>query len=420
MLMKLLNRYSILLTVLSVILLASCNPDENPCPDVEFSVDVDSTTNTVTIKTEGLENLSYQLYVNDVLVDSVTLDDINDGVFDFQFEPGTYNVCVVAQSDQCGASIEFCQDVEVPDPFREECLGLNFRADQRDNFDYKFFAEFEGIENVAYTWRVNGDSIKTEPLDSDRTHFLEWDFEPGEHIVCIVAESDACGEVEYCKEIVVEQVCPTELFFEKEEDGHNTYFFFAEFENQEHTPYVWYINDDIVDKENFDGFDTNHKLFWQFDPGTYSICIVSEQDGCDEVEFCIELVIEEECVETVFFDWEIDDNGKYIFHSDFEGMSYTPYKWIIGDDIADKENFDDVETDHKLFREFVPGTYSICILTEQEGCDPVEYCETITVVEPCHEVSFTGAQDEGTDNFTFTADFDGKEDVTIHLDSVCR
>ncbi len=412
--MKLLNRYSILLTVLGVILLGSCTPDEtNPCPDIQFSVDIDSVNNTVAIKAEGIEDLTYQWYVNDVLIDSVNLDDITDDIFDFEFEPGTYNVCITAQSEQCDRTLEFCQEVEIPDPNQEECLGLQFRTDKKSDHAYKFFAEFDGIENVEYTWWVNDDSIKTEPLGADRAHFIEWEFPVGEHIVCIVAESEDCGEVEYCKEIVVEQVCPEELFFEKvEQEGHNTYKFIAEFENQDHTPYVWYINDDIVDKENFEDFDTDHKLFWQFDPGVYTICIVAELEGCDDVEFCIELVVENDCLEEVFFDYEKENDNIYVFHSDFEGMEHAPYKWIIDDEIVDKENFDGFDTDHKLVWDFDPGEYSVCIVTDQEGCESVEYCETVVVDEVCREISFTGAQDEGTNTFTFTADFDGKDDVT--------
>ncbi len=412
--MKLLNQYSILLTVLSVILLGSCTPDEaNPCPDIQFSVDIDSTNNSVTIKAEGLENLSYQWYVNDVLIDSVNLDEVTDDTFDFEFEPGTYNVCISAQSAQCDRSLEFCQEVVIPDPNREECLGLVFQTDQIDNYVYKFVADFEGIENVVYTWWVNEDSIKTEPLDSDRSHFLEWDFEPGEHLVCIVSQSDECGgEVEYCKEILVEVECPTELFFEAEEDGHNTYVFFAEFESQDHIPYKWYINDEVVDKENFDGFDTDHKLFWQFDPGEYTVCVVAELEGCDDVEFCIDLTVENDCVETAFFDWEKETDYIYVFHSDFEGQEHAPYKWIINDEIVDKENFDGFDTDHKLVFDFDPGTYNVCILTDQEGCDAIEYCETIVVEENCREISFTGTQEAGSNTFVFTADFEGKDDVT--------
>lgn len=412
--MKLLNRYSILITVLGVILLGSCTPDEaNPCPDIQLEIEVDSANSEVTIKAEGIENLTYQLIINDVLIDSVDIGELAENIFDLEFEPGIYNVCITAQSEQCDRTLEFCQEIEVPDPNQEECLGLQFRTDQKSDHVYKFFAEFDGIENVEYTWWVNDDSIKTEELGSDRVHFLEWEFPVGEHVVCIVSESPDCGEVEYCKEIVVEQVCPEELFFEKvEQEGHHTYKFIAEFENQDHIPYVWYINDDIVDKENFPDFDTDHKLFWQFGPGEYTVCIVAELEGCDDVEFCVEFIVENDCVEEVFFDYEKETDFIYVFHSDFEGLETTPYKWIINDEIVDKENFDGFDTDHKLVYDFDPGEYNVCIVTDQDGCESVEYCEAIIVEENCREISFTGTQDAGTPTFTFTADFEGRDDVT--------
>lgn len=411
--MKLLNRYNTLLTVFLAMILSSCFTDDNPCPDVGIGVEVDSVNMTATITLDGLENLDYQVFVNEVLVDEANLDSINNESFSFNFEPGTYDVCIRAESDQCDRSLEVCQEIVILDPNREECLGLEFTVDQLDDHQYKFIADFEGIENILYTWYVDDDSVQTESLDSDRTHQLLLDLGVGEHTVCIVAETDDCGEVEYCQTIVVDQVCPTELFFEKEEDGHNTYFFFAEFENMDHVPYKWFINDDEVDRENYPDRDTDHKLFWQFNPGEYSICIVSDVDGCEAVEYCIELVVEVDCVEEVYFDYEQEADTVYVFYAEFEGKTSTPYKWLIDNEVVDVENFDNSDTDHKLIWGFDPGTYTVCLITDQDGCEVVEYCESVTVEKTeCVDLSFTGDQEDGTNVFVFTADFEERDDVT--------
>ena len=56
--MRLFKKYGIMTTIASIILLGACTPEENPCPSVEISVEIDSANLEATVKLEGVEDLN--------------------------------------------------------------------------------------------------------------------------------------------------------------------------------------------------------------------------------------------------------------------------------------------------------------------------------------------------------------------------
>lgn len=411
--MKLLNKFGMITTVLIVVLLSACNTDESPCPGVGVEVEIDSANLTAHVVATGLEDLDFDLYVNDVLVESVTAGELTDTSFDFEFEPGEYKVCIVAESESCDQRIEGCVEFKIEDPNVDECLGLRFSKEPINDFRYKFFADFEGMETIAYDWYVDGELVDSEPLTDNRDNLLEYEFAPGTYSVCIAATTEECGEVEYCREVVIEEECVEEVSFETEMENTHYYYFYADFPEKEFTKYKWYVDDELVDVENVEGEDTDHKLFWEFDLGTHTICLVTDQDGCESVEYCEEIVVEERCAEEVYFDWEKENTFSYFFYADFPEKDHTKYKWYINDEVVDVENAEGEETDHKLFWQFDEGTYNVCLVTDQDGCETVEYCEEIVVeAVDCVTMSYTSDLNTETNTYTFTADFEARDNIT--------
>lgn len=375
------------MTVLfTALLMSACTTDENPCPDLSLEVDIDSANFIANVQASGLGDLAFDLFINDQLIKSIEAGQLDSADLAFQFEPGEYKICLIAESESCDTSIEGCVEFVIENPNREECLGLEFETEMLDNYHYKFFAGFEGIESIAYAWVVDGEVVKEEPITDDRTNFLEWDFEAGEHTICIVAETEECGEVAYCEEIIVEQDCVEEVAFEAEEENKYTYKFYADFEGKEHTKYKWYINDEVVEVEITDEEETDHKLFWQFDAGEHTICLVTDQEGCDDVEYCETIVIEEEEEECLELSYtaeltETDSTDFYTFTADFEGKDDVTYIWkvFINDDFQDSEVREaGSDDDHTFVWHFEPGVeYEICL--RQDGCEDNQVCEIFAV-----------------------------------------
>ncbi|MCG8378665.1 MAG: hypothetical protein MI865_04220, partial [Proteobacteria bacterium] len=388
---------------------------ERDCPALHFEVEEnDDGTLTFIADFDGKEDLQYKWYLNDDTVDIENFDGVlTDHKLDLDLEPGYYYVCISAEVDGC-EEVFFCEKIIIEGECVEE---LSYEVEEEGPNGLLFFANFEGKEHTRYKWYINDEIVDYENFEDHETdHKLWWEFGPGEYHVCIVSYTDGCESVEYCETFSFEGFCPEELFFNKEADGDNAYLFTADFEGRNDIPYKWYINDDIVDQENFDNHETDHKLFWDFEPGSYIVCIVTYTDYCEEVEYCEEIVVDQFCPNELFFHSEEEGDSVYVFESDFEGMERVKYKWYIGDEIVDMENYDSQDTDHKLVWAFEPGEYNVCIVLTEEDCDDIEYCETIVVEEESPncitDISFDGVVNSTNDGYIFEADFDGRDNVT--------
>lgn len=416
--MKLKKLFGLIVTVIILLaFLGSCESElPEACPDAKFMVnaDDDSTEYTLTADFDGMENLSYSWYVNGVLVETEDSASTRNDIFDFKFAQGTYNVCLKASSAECGGEISFCKEIIVKRS-RKGCPELKFAAEQVSDHKYMFTADFDSRDTLRYTWYVNGDSVESESMDGERHHKFDYAFRPGTHRVCIKANTDRCGKLVYCKEITVDEPKCPELEFEAVLEGSFGYTFTSIFEGKGEVQYKWQINGAFVDKENFEGHDTDHTLYWQFEPGTYSVCIQTlATDNCEAREYCKEIVVEgdKNACPDVHFGYEHLGGNEYKFQADFEGKyDLKWYGWYINGELVENEGTEH-DGDHYLKKHLEPGTYEVCLKTETPDCpEGISYCkELIVESRECIDVAYTYAKAEG--GYKFTADFEMRENVT--------
>ncbi|GAA4106544.1 hypothetical protein GCM10022393_01000 [Aquimarina addita] len=262
---------------------------ETSCPQIDFTSDV---INAFSLQysfesdfTSTGEIDTFNWFINDVFVGN----GISDGQPNFllyEFDsPGVYNVCLKTESETCFEEVVVCNVIDVT----TACPELAFTFENNLETSYTFTADFEGINDVIYQWIVdeviketdggtNGDNIYNETLSA------------GMHTICIEAMTASCPEgATFCQELFVEE-CP-DLFFEIEQEGNsNTYNFFADFDGVGDVIYEWVINGDFIEQDG--GQSGDNTFFFQFDTGTYEICITTETPDCpDGTEFCRELII---------------------------------------------------------------------------------------------------------------------------------
>lgn len=363
-----------------LVFLSSCLEEENPCPDAIINIAVDSTDFSYTITAEGLEEIIYEWRVNGSVVETEDLDDLRDNLLNFTFEPGTYNVCITGESELCGGTIEICREIVIE---KNPCPELEFDYEQISHEKFIFELDDDTKVDIAYAWLIDGDTVEMASFEDDEELVYYHYFEPGTYEVCL-APKDAECDVVYCEEIVVEEVVCPEPFFEYDEvDGQ--WVFIADFEGKEETTYKWYLDDDIVDKENYEGIETDHKLVKELGPGEHVICLVIYTDLCEEVEFCKKIVIEgeeDDCILPDFTATRVEEQLAYSFAADFEGQNDIDYAWSVftnDDFLGGEERKMDSEDDHEFFWQFEQGVvYEVCLSFESD-CGEKKVCKTFKI-----------------------------------------
>ncbi|WP_299247893.1 hypothetical protein [uncultured Aquimarina sp.] len=266
---------------------------ERRCPELNFTFELEDRFNLgyrFVADFPDLEILgAYDWFVNGELVESDGPNNQGDNVLLRDFvTPGTYEVCIKAETETCPEGVEFCKTIEVT----TLCPELFFEFEQEPGtLGYSFVSNFEGIDELTYQWFIDNQLIEEDGgANGDNTLFSE--LSPGVHNVCIKSTTPSCPDgTEFCREIVVEPICP-DLFFTIEQEGNTSgYNFFAEFQDIGTTTYEWTINGDIIEQDGGPGGDNT--LFFQFDPGTYEICIQAETSTCPEgTQFCEVLIVQ--------------------------------------------------------------------------------------------------------------------------------
>ncbi|XOV94987.1 MAG: hypothetical protein ACFHWX_09810 [Bacteroidota bacterium] len=283
-----------------------------------------------------------------------------------------------------------------------------------DSTDFSYTITAEGLEEIIYEWRVNGNVVETEELNDLRDNLLNFTFEPGTYNICISGESELCGgKIEFCKEITISSnPCP-ELKFEYEQLTHDKYLFEANFDGRNDVLYTWYVDGDSIETAPF-GEKRWHAFDYVFEVGAHEVCIKPVNSDCEH-SFCKEIIVEEAVCPQPSFIADQHEGNEWLFTADFEGKNDVLYKWYVNGDLVDKENFEGHETDHKLLKDFVPGTYNVCVVAYADWCEPAEYCKEIVIEEgpnDCIAVSYTAERDGDALAYNFLADFEGKNDVT--------
>ena len=414
--MQKLSSTTILLITVMALFLGSClGEDENPCPDAKFTVSLDSPDYKLIFAAENVDGIRYAWYVNGVLIESEDLDDLRDDIFEVELDSGDFTVCIKGESELCNKTIEFCLPVSLEDLLgghHGECPEPLFGTHRISNYEYKFVAEFPGKDSIDYYWTIDGDTLPPGP-----DHKIYREFQPGNHLVCLVADYEKCGLVSRCMEINTEYDSAgcSRLYYEYDHDENGNYVFEAEFEGMDSITYKWFVNGDFVDAENYDGFETDHRLEKHFGPGRYEVCIKTYggSTNCDS-HFCKVIEIGGDgsgnCT-PVSFTYDHLGDRVYKFKADVS-TRIVPYKWFIDGQFIEAENYEGDTTDNVLEKQLSPGYHKVCIKTIYDGCEEY-YCQELQVegqVE-CRTLSFTGERDGDNLAYKFKADFEGRYHV---------
>lgn len=317
-----------------------------------------------------------------------------------------------------------CEDIEE----LEDCPEVSIEVDnETGSAVYRFVAQIDGIEDVRFTWSIDGEEVDTGNLGDVKDQILDYRFEPGTYTVCVKVANQDCP-IEICTEIEVEvdenDPCP-DLFFEaRQYERPSKYKFIADFRGINEVSYGWFINGEFVEDSSP---NEDNYLIWDFEvPGTYEICIATETPECPEgVRYC--KVIEVEEVDQRCPDLKFTRDGDYLY-ANFEGVDTLDfYYWRITNLSSEEQTTEhegtNIEGDNKFsLNNLEPGSYEICLFTELSGCigDDYGYCEEITIEgdgdgqDVCPELFFEAEQDGDNAAYYFYPNaFDGIEESVL-------
>ncbi|KAA1246467.1 hypothetical protein [Aquimarina sp. RZ0] len=187
--------------------------------------------------------------------------------------------------------------------------------------------------------------------------------------------------------------------------------------------YAWEVTGEslgeetITENEGTDNQGDNKFSLENLEPGTYTICLVSESTTCTLTDFCKEITIEEDTSNDGCPDLKYTKEGAYLV-ADFEGIDTLKfYAWNVtgeslGNEVITENEGTNDQGDNKFSLESLePGTYKICLVSEGAFCTFTEYCEDIVIEsdeDDCPALSFFS---EGT---TAVASFAGINDVAVY------
>ncbi|WP_147406113.1 hypothetical protein [Aquimarina sp. BL5] len=391
--MKNLRILSLLILGLMVIF-TSCeeNDDTDPtteCPELSFERD----GGKLIANFEEINSLDvYEWFVNDELIETERLEDQRDNTLDIsEYNPGTYTVCIKAETPDCPAGVEFCKEIVVGEDM-EGCPELKFTRDG----DY-LIADFEGIDTLEfYAWQVTGETLDNEVIIENEgtdnqgdNKFSLVNLEEGTYTICLISESPTCTSTEYCEEISIDRngqdSCP-DLAFTREGE-----YLIADFEGIADLGfYAWKItgevlgNETLIENEGLDFQGDNKFLLSTLEAGKYTVCLISESPTCTQAEpFCKEIEVGDtnngSCPDLSFI-----EEGTLMF-ANFSGIDQLDvYEWFVNGTLVETESLQSQDRDDKLdLSSYNPGTYTVCIKAETNECpNGTEFCRDIVIPEP--------------------------------------
>ncbi len=420
------------ISILTIVLgFTSCDDVEEfeTCPEVNINVENEtgSAVYRFAAQLESIEDVRFTWSIDGEDVDTGNLNDLASQIFDYRFEPGTYTVCVKVASDEC--PIQVCTEIEVERDENDPCPDLFFESRQYERpMQYKFIADFKGIEEVSYGWFINGELVEDSAPDED--NYLIWNFdEPGRYEVCIKTETPDCPEgASYCKVIEVEEennACPEVSFTKEMEPGTvGTYVFESIIEGTDEVSEIqWFVNDRLIENAT-DQEEGNRVLVYEFEPGEYKVCLKVFTADCPEgVIYCKEIAIGEGgCPETIFDVQPQDHEGVYKFIAEVQREDALYYWYINGQLAGDAGQYYfiyDFLLDQTGNVPGGPGEYEICLQIETSNCpreQSEKFCKTVVVEgsSVCPELFFEAEQDGDNPAYYFyPREFEGMANVTL-------
>ncbi len=366
-----------LLTILVVLfsfLFSSCEDKDDDvttdnCPELAFE-SIRENTHTYLFEADfrAKDSITYGWYIDGALVEREGSNVENsDHKLLWQFDEGTYEVCIKTETPECPEGTSFCRELVI-DPKNDKCPEMAFRRDG----DY-LFADFEGIDRLQwYGWFIDDKLVEDEGILNNGDNKLRLgDLEPGVYEICIMTETPECPRgTFFCKEIKIEERPCAELSFSR--DGAYLYADYKGAPND--AQYTWF-----VDGEEVSPNATSRKFpIDKIGTGTHRVCVVTRIEGCDEpVEYCQEVIIEDQTDTCPTMTINIDGD----LYADFKGATpNTIFRWFI--DNIEIDQFPNASSESRRFPldKIQAGTYKVCVTATSAECNrEIEFCKEITI-----------------------------------------
>ncbi|MEQ9467896.1 MAG: hypothetical protein RLN88_10830 [Ekhidna sp.] len=232
----------------------------------------------------------------------VKIDSLGD-YFDFEFEQGfdkqpVFVYPLEINSFSKDQKLLINNDFELFEVFDmcDSCPQLFFSIDWAEDTRYVFEADFPGIDELeSFDWYIDRIKVETDGAGVDGDFKLEETFNEGTYEICIktqAPEFDCFAGTSYCTTLEVVDPCPI-LSIEVNPIEADSIQFIATFDRKDEIDYTWAIYQDqdlIFFEEELEGGD--NKFGYQFDPGTYNVCLEAEVHGCSTVsKVCEEIIV---------------------------------------------------------------------------------------------------------------------------------
>jgi len=258
--------------------------------------------------------------------------------------------------------------------------------------DGKLVVDLDDITTVnSIQWFVNGQLLEDEELQN--LDLSSYDL--GTYKICIVVVTpNYPNGIEFCENIDVDnddtdndnandEDCPN-LQYTRDGD-----YLFADFEGiQDLEFYAWEITGETLNEPIYEDEGTNNQgdnkfSLKELEPGSYTICLISESATCVQAErFCKEIKIEGAPVDTCpQLSFKVEGG---LLLANFPEMDQLTYEWFVNDQFIEVEGLNSQERDDILdLSSYNPGTYTVCIKAETNECPKgTEFCKEVVIPEP--------------------------------------
>jgi len=288
-------------------------------------------------------------------------------------EPGTYEVCLTIH-DNMGCTDAFCHLVVVEEIIPGECKAWFVIYHIENSLTIQFIGSSYNPNDIPSRLWNFGDGHTADGLNPMHTYD-----EPGTYEVCLITHDNHYCTDTFCREVIVDSISTEDCHaaFEFEQLDNSLTIHFISHSTSEHSisSMFWAFGDGGISGSG------NHAPFYRyFQPGTYVVCLMIQDNvGCTD-QVCHEVIVEEinqeeECLAS--FDASLDSTGLAVHFSNTSSNTteLTTYYWTCGDGVTSSE-----ENPVHTYPE--PGNYTVCLIIQDNTIDCIsDYCQVINVHE---------------------------------------
>lgn len=375
-----------------MLVFSSCEQEDDDnqneeCPELSFSQD----GKKLIADFEGINNLDvYEWFVDNELVETESQQDQRDNILNLSsYNPGTYNVCIKAETENCPEGVAFCKEIVIEEGTTDGCPELKFTRDG----DY-LFADFEGIDTLEfYAWQLSGEPLGNETITENEgadhqgdNKFSLADLQDGTYTICLISESPTCTSVEYCEDITIDSdgqdSCPDVSLIAEGNIVTTTIDGVNDLDG-----FTWYVNNQSIAEGDLQVQGTTVTIdLSNYNPASYEVCVKYSSSDCSQgIELCATVQVTDDnndgddCPDVSFI-----VEGTSMF-ANFPGIDQLDvYEWFVDGQLVETESLQNQDRDDMLdISSYNPGTYTVCIKAETADCPQgVEFCKEVVVPEP--------------------------------------